>query len=373
MSNVNRMSLSMVVLFSLLLTACGGGGSGGGGGSSAGATVAKVEIQQTGLLLTDMGATRQLSAVAYDAQGGALSVPIQWSSTQTAIGVDGSGKVTAATNNGSSQIVAEANGVKSAPLLVVVTTLPAGAILLTDAQIVGEPFETDPNAPPSFDNTYKVVLTGVGAPAMGSLLINTESKPVAGRVVAVDTAGGQTTVTLAQVSLREAFPNLQINEVIDLSNAEIIIPADVSASYDIQRNGNTITFAPKAAAAAPVLLKSAAKTTEQPGKKPVTVGGIELDCEFTTTGDGTNLPIQLSVPPTFNFVNNLTIDYVNTPSAGLERAVLKGDVTGKVEVSVAAAVAFEGKATCKKRELFIIRVPLANPAIAMLVPINAGF
>lgn len=60
------------------------------------------------------------------------------------------------------------------------------------------------------DRPYRVVLTNVSAPAIGTLLVNTESKPVGGRVVAVEEAAGQLTVTLALVSMRDMFPNASI-------------------------------------------------------------------------------------------------------------------------------------------------------------------
>lgn len=368
-----RLQTLSIILLGLLLTACGGGG--GGNGSST-APVAKVVIQQTGLVLSSMGATKQLSAVAYDAQGQVVNAPIRWSSTQLDISVDGTGKVTAASNNGSSQIVAEAESIKSAPLIAIVTTFPVGAVLLTDAQIVGEPVATDPAAEPSFDNTYKVTLTGISAPALADLLINTESKPIVGRVVDVVTVGNQTTVTLAQVSLREAFPNLQINEVIDLSNAEIIYSADMTAGYDIQQNGNSTTFTPKTTAAiAPALVKVTAKSG-QPSAKLVTLpGGIVFDCVPTITGDGTNLPITLTVPPAITITRNLSLDAKYTVFNGLERLVLNGDVTGKVEASVGVAVAFEGKVSCEK-ELYVIRIPVGGPLslfVGGLVPVKAGF
>jgi len=48
-------------------------------------------------------------------------------------------------------------------------------------------------------NTYRVTLAGVAAPALGTLLVGTGSKAVAGRVVAMDTSvAGQATVTLAR-------------------------------------------------------------------------------------------------------------------------------------------------------------------------------
>ncbi len=177
------------------LTGCGGGGT------SAPPVVASVEIRATGLLLQQAGQSAQLSAVAKDAAGNALDVPIAWRSGKPgAVGIDANGTVTAASANGSSQITASAQGVDSAPLLVVVTRPAAGAVLVSDAQVDGEPVESDPDAAPGFANTYRVALLGVAAPAVGTPLVGTGSKPVAGRVVAVASpAAGQTTVNLKAV------------------------------------------------------------------------------------------------------------------------------------------------------------------------------
>jgi hypothetical protein len=87
--------------------------------------------------------------------------------------VDGSGTVTANTAHGSAQVVAAASGVRSAPVLVAVTTPAPGAILLTDDQIVGDPTESNAFAAPSFTNTYDVVLRDVSAPPVGAIVVNT--------------------------------------------------------------------------------------------------------------------------------------------------------------------------------------------------------
>jgi len=363
--HINVLLVIILFLHGLLLTAC----SSGGGGTSSAPTVARVEIKQTGLMLTGIGASKQLAATAYDAQGNVLTVPITWNSTTVAdIGVDTTGKVTANSANGSSQIVAEVNGIKSAPLLVVVTVPPVGAILLTDAQIVGDPVETDPNALPSFDNTYKVVLSGVSAPAIGALLINTESKPVAGRVVAVDTAGGQTTVTLGLVSIREAFPNLNINQVIDLSQAPVTINPDIAAAYDVQRTGNTFNFTPKTTA------RPLGKATGKGAALAVPAPPPFSKCDASITSADL-MPIAPSAPPLFSVTQNFSLDLVYTAAAGLERFVVKGEVSPKFEIGLVVTAAFEGKIECTA-ELFAIRIPVGGPLsifVAGLIPVEVGF
>ena len=116
----------------------------------------------------------------------------------------------------------------SPPLVVIVANAAAGALLLTDAQIVGDPVEADPSAPPSRNNFYRVTLAPeVALPTVGSLLGGTGSKPLSGRVVAVEAASR--TVTLEPVHPRALLPDLNVNEVIDLAQAEATINPEVAA------------------------------------------------------------------------------------------------------------------------------------------------
>ncbi len=359
--------------------------------------VTRVEIDQTGLMLTQTGNTKQLTARAFNAQGSAINVPLTWTSSKPAIiSVNSSGLATAASNNGASQIVASAGGISSAPLLAVVTQPVAGALLLSDSQIVGEPVETTPNAVPSFTNTYRVSLTGIAAPAIGAILINSESKAVAGRVVAVDTMSNPMVVTLGLVSLREMFPTLEINETIDMANTPVSIPADIAAAYNVVRTGNTFVFTPKVGqasrAAMPVSAASAAKAIAVPGApaKAGPVSGLPVapalgtsalppftSCETTITGvggEGAPLPFALSAPPLFSVTISPTLDLVNTTANGLERFVINAEPTIKVEGGLSVAAAFEGKIECKA-ELFTFRVPVGGPlsfVISGLVPVGVG-
>ena len=330
--------------------------------SSAAANVAvklvdRVEIDQTGLLFTQSGQTRQLSVQAFDAQGTVLTIPIIWASTSSSVSISATGMASAQTNSGTSQVTALAGGVKSAPLLVLVTQPAPGAVLLTDGQIVGTPVETTPGAPPSFDNTYQVTLTGVAAPAIGTVLINTGSSAVAGRVVAVQSAGGQHTVTLQLLSLREMFPTLNLTETMDLSRAQLSIAPALSAAYDITRTGNTVNFAPKPG----------------PARAPIGTSALPpfTNCETSLP----SLPMTLSAPPIFSATLNLGLDLVVTSANGLERFVITGAPAFKVEGGITATAAFEAKVECKV-ELLVLRIPVGGPlslVLGGLVPVGVGF
>ncbi len=351
--------------------------------------VASVEIRQTGLLLTKISDSHQLSAVVKDVDGKTLNVPVTWTSTRAdVISVDSAGKTTAESANGSSQIIAEARGVKSAPLLGLVTTPIEGAILLTDDQIIGEPVESDPEAPPSFFNTYKVTLTGIVPPVAGDILINTESKPVAGRVVDVVPSGGQSlprpalgkaagleaegsyTVTLELVSIRELFPDLSINETIDLSQAPIIVNEDFAADYDVVRTGNKFTYTPRSESSGGVLVQKLAKSAA----KTATPLPPFSECEIDITGLN-SLPIKLSGPPAWSITQNFSLDLVYTPASGLERFVVKGAISTELNDILEIALAFDGTVSCEAT-LFTIRIPVGGPAsllVGGLIPVKAGF
>jgi len=353
------------------LVGCGGGG---GGVSETPQVVAKVAIRQSGLILTQSGAVKQLSATVTDAEGNELSVPTTWTSTRpAAITVDSTGKVTAASGNGASQIVAEAGGIKSAPLLGLVAQPVLGAILLTDSQIVGDPVETTPEAVASFDNTYQVSLTGVTAPAVGAILINTESKAVAGRVLQVDSTSAPIKVTLGLVSLRELFLTLEIDESIELANAPLRINPEIAAAYDIKRTGDTFEFTPK-----PGPASAAAVRPRQKADAPNTFKLGPFACETTLfTAPGAPLPIALSAPPLFSVTASPTLDLkLNLLTVtGVERFIINAEPTIKIEGGIGVALAFEGKIECKV-ELFAYVVPAGGPLALILggvVPMGVGF
>lgn len=352
-----------------LLAACGGGD---GGGPDATPTVARVEIVQSAALLTQPGERRQLDAVAYDAEDRVIDAPITWhANTPAQISVDTGGAITALAATGSSLIVAEAGGVRSVPLLAVAAPLPPGTMTLTDAQIVGEPVATDPNAAPSFANTYRVVLRGVATPAVGQLLVNTESKPVGGRVVAVQPgADGQSTVTLRLASLREMFTRLDVRQTLDLANAPLAIDPQVAASYDVHRTGTTLRFTPRPGTF-DALRRPALGERLTPRANDHRLG-LFSSCETSLTGLDT-LPIRLVQPPIFSLTNDLALDLVLT-DAGLERLVARGGIGVAYDGTLEIAIAFEGSISCEK-VIATIRVPIGgifSLVVGGLVPVSLG-
>jgi hypothetical protein len=326
----------------------------------------RVEIAPAGVFFSQPNETKQLEVVGFGAQADPAPLSQAWfsSSNPAVISVTRSGLATAVVANGSAQIVAAVGGIESAPVLGTVTPLPDGAVPLTDEQIVGDPAETTPDAEPSFDNTLSVVLSGVPRPAVGTLLINAGSKPVIGRVRAVEDLGAeQFRVTLGQVGLDEAFPELAIDEVMDLSNAPVDINPDIAAAYDVLRTGDTFRFTPKPggtrATAAPV---------------PFSLRPFDK-CEAEFSPDSQSLPVRLTAPPAFSTSINASLDVVSTAANGLERFVLKVEAKASIELGLVLTAAVEGKATCTAK-LFVIRAPIPLPLGLLItgqVPVGVGF
>lgn len=371
------------VFLLLILSACGGGSGDGSSTPAAGVslTPARVEISSRSALLSAPGQTQLLTARVYNAEGQEISAAVAWESSRPSeVSVSTAGLLTATGAGGSSQIVARAGEVRSVPLLAVHTTLPADALLVADANIVGDPVETSPGAPGSMDNTYQVALTGVAAPQPGRLLINTGDKVVAGRVVAVRSDAGVHTVTLALVPARTLFPRLQIDETLDLSQAEVAVPEDIQAMYEVQRNGGQFTFTPKpgaislSATTRARRLSADGRATAQAFGDPFKLGPFK--CK--PVGDGAagagSTALSLTLPPVFTVAINPRLELRSSPSGKWDRFVVHAEPTAAIEVGLKTLIAAEIKITCEA-ELFEIKVPVGGP-LALLIggvlPVGVG-
>ncbi|MEQ1517854.1 MAG: hypothetical protein ABL931_15345, partial [Usitatibacteraceae bacterium] len=217
---------------------------------------------------------------------------------------------------------------------------------------------------------------------------NTESKVVAGRVVAVDTSGNPMVVTLGLLTFQEMFPGLEVEERIDLSTAPVIMPPDITAAYNVTRVGNTFTFIPKAAAGKSAEAAIAQKASLDGGSPAAPMAGPTgtralppfTSCERTFTGAGggdenSPLPITLSAPPQFTVDISPTLDYkFKLLAPHIERFVFSAQPNVTIQGGVNVAVAFEGKIECKV-ELFAFRIPVSGPlslVVGGLVPVGVG-
>lgn len=391
-----RSHLYLLSLVTAFLVACGGGGSELATPPTSpilSATPQKIEIIQGAGLLTQPNQSVTLAVRVLDSAGRELAIPVVWESSKPAhMAISSAGTLSAASTGGVSQITARIGALRSAPMLAVHTQVPAQTVLVNDAQILGEPQETTPGAAPSITNTYSVRLSGIAAPAVGELIINTGGKIVVGRATAVQSADGIHLVTLRLVPMREAFPSLVIDEVFDLSRVEPIFPAEIAQTYDIARDGDTYRFTPKAGLAVPASVltsspkasaanKAVANGKSQRELQAAASGTFALPpfkkCEFTAEGAGGagSLPVKLSKIPSYVLTFKPQLHTKYTPENGLERMVVSTDAIFTADTSLEIVSGFDAKFTCTI-ELLVLRIPVGGPVAAFisgLVTLGAGF
>jgi hypothetical protein len=185
-----------------------------------GGPASSVVIDRASVLLPGSGASAQLTARVLDAQGVATTGRLTWtSSAPDRISVDSMGHLVAHAV-GSAQIHAASGTLRSAPTLVIAALPQTGALLVADSQVVsvGAPLENAAGE----DTEYEVTLRGVPAPAAGTLIIASETAPVAGRVVGTRQAGANVVATLVIVPLPQLFSDYDISLDLDLSDVPLV-------------------------------------------------------------------------------------------------------------------------------------------------------
>ena len=365
------LKLTLLAFSLVIVTACGGGGGGGGSGvgEAANTAIASIKITPGNVMLTSAGQSRQLSAQAFNSEGVPVAGSFTWSSSKSDVGVDKDGLITSATSTGSATITAKVGSVASAPVLVIIATPVVGTVLVKDAQIVGSPELVDPTVEELVVGTrYRVTLSGVAAPAQGSILMATETAPVGGRVVDVQTSNGQTVVTLETVPLGEMFSALVVNETIDLSGVQPVIPDTILSQYNVTYEANgKMVYTPKVGATA-----ARAKSTRaaaSAAKKDFMLG------PFSCTSS-VSFPLGSVVQPTLTLTSSPKVIFqYDSKDGGLQRFTVKGDLGGELKNSSLFDAAFEGKLECKA-ELAAYPIPIGGPlswVVGGQVPVGLGF
>lgn len=328
-------------------------------------TVARIEIKPGALLLTKAGDTHALSAKAFDAQGKEVKTNITWSSSNPAVvNVSADGKATAQSGAGSAQVIAQAGQSKAVALALVAQPV-AGAVLVSDSQIV-KIEGTDPNATFKVGYRYVVILQGIIAPAVGSVLLATETLPVAGRVVSVSTSGNQTLVTLEVVPLNRLIPNLHVKESFKLSTVPSVVSTEVQDYFTITPKGNgQYTFSLKPGKVIRTTATSRASGVRSTAE--FTLG--PLKCETELQG------VSLSVDTAEVEVDLSTIGFEVEWSEETKKLLVVGEPKIKLAFEPELSAALEGKLECK---LEFFQIPLPVPgilsAVARLsIPVGAGF
>jgi len=315
--------------------------------------VHSVAITPATALLTKPGDARQLTAIAFDADGEQVSARGgEWRvSDDTVVSVGTQGVLTALASAGSAQVFYEVDGVRSAPMLVVVAAVVDGAILVSDDQVevLHAVDETASTIGPGFEYEVRWLTP---PPSVGELVVGVGEAPVGGEVVAVH----DDVVTLALVDLEVLFDDLRFDEVLDLGAPEIIedVFADFDVSYDEQ--GQPIFSA-----------KSQAQRSAIPSNT-VQIGGFE--CSYR----GENVPafeIQLS---DFQPRGHVALHPV-ADSNGLRKLEFVGGMDMSAEAVVIARAGLKSTVVCE-REFMWKYFPFPGPIGAVLssvVRMGLGF
>lgn len=215
------------------ITAMSGGITSNGTGLTVVAAAPKgsVVIDKASVFFSAGGQAAQLAAQVLDVQGApaAGAGVVSWtSSAPDKVSVDASGRLVA-NAVGSAQIFAESGGLRSLPTLVFVAVPQAGALLVTDAQVLS--VTAPAPAASGSSSTYEVRLQGVTTPPPGTVMLAAESAPIAGKVVATRPEAGAVVVTLALAPLYELFSAYDIGLNIDLSAFALeAVPEPVAAT-----------------------------------------------------------------------------------------------------------------------------------------------
>ncbi|HEU4828153.1 MAG TPA: hypothetical protein VFT04_03055 [Gemmatimonadales bacterium] len=352
---MRRAWVALLVTLIVVAGACGDDPAGpddppGGGPATA------LEIGPGAVLLTDAGATQQLTAFTVDASGGRIPVAATFRSSRPGtVSVSDRGLLTAVASLGSSLIVAEAEGVTSPPILVLVAQPAVGAVLVRDDQVDGLPVPVDPAAEYVVGWQERVRLVGV-SPAVGQIVLGTGGLPIGGRVASVsDLGGGRAEIVYQLVPISELFTAIAVDESIPLANAVTVEGAPFGPS---QSGGGSLRLAPAEAG--------------QPETKfslPRRGGPIECEAKF----EGTLAPVELDL---FSFDINpeLSGDLVVTIQ-GIQRLVVRGTLAPRISVNPVLKAGMKGSFECKALLKTII-LPIGGPVSRFVggqIPLGVGF
>jgi hypothetical protein len=351
----------ILLLFALVvLAACGGGG----GTPESG--IARIEITPGTFIFTNVGEEHQLTATAYDAQGNVVETTFNWTSSDASqMSVDAGGLVKAQTL-GSVQITTEAEGVGSAPALIAVVETKPGTVLVTDAQVleIGNPINLAADEFPGVGTLYDVRLKGVTAPAAGTIVMASETKAVAGKVVSSQPLGDEVTVRLEVVALPDLLSRYHLDWTVDLSPYDIVM--DDSAGLQSVHNADGSLDLHYANAVEPLAEE---KLFE---KKFPPKGPSPFKCEASIAAYISSSVVDVKLSGTPSLVYQSYKDDANLPP-GYTKVAMVGELTLSGKLGFTAEAGFKGSGQCR----LVGRIPIAflgplSVFIAPAIPLGVG-
>ncbi len=290
--------------------------------------IARISITPGAAMLTKAGETRVLSAKAFNVTGTEVAASFTWTSSKpSAVSVDSSGKLTAVTAVGSSQITVSSGALQSPPALVTVVTPATGAVLVGDEQVVSPPTPVNPDAEPDLTNEYEVVLKNLEPPAAGTILLGTGAAPIGGKVVSSETVAGGVRVRLKLATVKEMVAKASFDEVMSFRGAPLSLPKAISDAYSVTQSGDEYTLTPKSAASA---RGDIARVRPQGNPQGTSVFTALPFNECTTNTPA--LPITLSALPTLSIKIDPTYELKTDEFGALERLVFKATPSLKATI-----------------------------------------
>jgi hypothetical protein len=334
----------------LVITACGGGGS------PQQPKVARVEITSGTALFMASGQSSQFQARAFDGQNKPIETVFTWiSSNPTEISLSSTGEAVALVDLGSSAITAQAEGIKSAPIVAVVAKPADGTVLLTDSQILGDIQIVTNDSLNPFNSTLKIKL-GATSLTPGTVFISSQSKALAGKVISSVMVSDGTEVTFAPIKLQDAFKDLKLG----IQSSAQSLPLDFKnlpkpSRIEHQPNGNLRLEYPTNRLEIRQNLQ---------GRKEFKLG--PFDCEITgkasiSEGQGLSLEIKPEL--------NLTLDGTVT-NAEIKDFIFKldGKLTGTLFGGITVTSSLDGSVACRA-VVFKLRYPVFGPISAIIAPV----
>lgn len=319
----------------------------------------RVVITPGAKLLTQSGQTAQLTAQVLDQDDQPVDAQIIWrSKDESMVSVDDSGLITSRSPLGSAQIIAEAPDALPGLVLVTIANPADGAILITDADVIGPPTPVDPEASVDLGYEYTVILQNVAMPDIGEVVLGTGAIPIAGRVVSATQDADTLGLTLAVIAPEELFDELEISQKMDLTSAFIEVDSELSNTFAATRlSDGSLVLSP----------------LEAENRAPVGTSIDQfLDCETSLTNWQNIFTINLSDSITLD--PSLSFDLQYSTIDGLQRLVVNGGVSAAYEMTVRTQAAFEGKATCKF-QVGRVLIPVGGPLSWIFsgqVPLGVG-
>lgn len=329
-----------------------------------GPVASRIEISPSSWMAVGVGESQTFSALVYDQHGQPMEeATVSWSSSRPdVIAVTGGatgGVATTQVDLGSAMITASVGSLRAEVLAFVAEPAP-GALLLSDAQIVGAPLLLTPHETLEDDEMprFEVQLRDVDLPAPGQIVLSTGETSVAGRVLAVS---GQT-VELEMAPINELFQRLRIEETMALTDL------DLDVDVEDEDDGATMVRLPDGSWQISVPIDGAIDPSQ------VTFRLGRLSCVA-------DAGIQAGVRPTVltvNLLTNMDFDFAFDIEDGVvQRALIRAG--GSVGLTVSGGIRFTigitGSLNCRL-PIANIPVPVTGPlagVVTTTIPIGLAF